>query len=148
MNKLITQGLVVCCTFLASGVQGQTKKSPAPPPVTASSQQQMMIRGKVLYEKHCMVCHQKDGGGVMNLNPPLIRTPYVLGDKSRLITIILKGLNEPLEIEGDVYVNPMPALNFLSDQQVADVLSYVRNHFQNKAPVITAAEVKKVRAQK
>lgn len=82
----------------------------------------------------------------MNLNPPLIRTTFVLGDKNRLINIVLRGLNEPIEIEGDVYVNPMPAQNFLSDQEVADVLSYVRNHFGNKASVIRAAEVKKVRA--
>lgn len=148
MNKILTTGMVACCVFLATGVQAQTKKTPAKQPPVTSTLQQTMLRGKILYEKHCMVCHQKDGGGVMNLNPPLIRTAYVLGDKTRLINVLLKGLNEPLEIDGDVYVNPMPAQNFLTDGEVADVLSYVRNHFQNQASVITASEVKRVRAQK
>lgn len=132
--------------LLATGVQGQVLKTPVTS--VSSSLQQSVLRGKVLYEKHCMVCHQKDGGGVMNLNPPLIKTTYVLGDKTRLIDILLKGLSEPIEIDGDVYANPMPAQNFLTDQQVADVLSYVRNHFGNKASVITPAEVKKARARK
>lgn len=148
MNKLATTGIVAFCMLLATGAQAQTKKTPAKPLPVTSALQQTMLRGKALYEKHCMVCHQKDGGGVMNLNPPLIRTTFVLGDKTRLINIILRGLNEPIEIDGDVYVNPMPAQDFLTDQEVADVLSYVRNHFQNKAPAITAAEVKKVRAGK
>lgn len=134
--------------LLTTAVQGQVKKTTGTPVKTSSVLQQTLQSGKILYEKHCMVCHQKDGGGVMNLNPPLIKTVYVLGDRTRLINILLKGMNEPIEIDGDVYVNPMPAQNFLSDQQVADVLSYVRNHFGNKASVITAAEVKKVRAQK
>lgn len=138
--------MVACCLFLATGAQAQTKKTPAKPPSVTPALQQTMLRGKALYEKNCMVCQQQDGGGVMNLNPPLIRTTFVLGDKNRLINIVLRGLNEPIEIEGDVYVNPMPAQNFLSDQEVADVLSYVRNHFGNKASVIRAAEVKKVRA--
>jgi mono/diheme cytochrome c family protein len=93
-------------------------------------------------------CHQSDGGGVMNMNPPLIGTTYVLGDKTQLINILLKGLTKGVEIDGDKYTNPMPAVNYLSDQQIADVLTYVRNSFGNKATLISSAEVKAVRAKK
>ena len=105
-----------------------------------------MVGGKAVYSKVCITCHQKDGGGVPRLNPPLIKTDYVLGDKTRLIRIVLKGLSTPLEIEDEQYTNPMPAQPALTDQQIADVLTYVRSNFGNKASAITPAEVKAVRA--
>lgn len=103
-------------------------------------------RGKAVYLKTCIACHQADGNGVPRLNPPLSKTDYVLGDKTRLIKIVLNGLNEEIEINGDYYSNPMPPFNTLSDQEVADVLTYIRNNFQNKASAVTASEVKTVRA--
>jgi mono/diheme cytochrome c family protein len=81
------------------------------------------------------------------MNPPLINTTYVLGNKERLIKILLKGLNENIEIDGETFSNPMPALPILKDQQIADVLTYVRNSFGNKASAVTASEVKAVRAK-
>lgn len=130
---------------LSIGLQAQTKKqAPAKVAVAGPS----LVKGKLLYNKHCLACHQSDGGGVMGLNPPLIKTDYVLGDQKRLINIVLKGLNKDIEIDGETYANPMPALGHLSDQEVADVLSFVRNSFGNKASVITPAQVKTVRASK
>ena len=52
-----------------------------------------------------------------------------------------------MEIEGETYNNVMPALNHLTDKQIADVLTYVRSNFGNKANAVTAAEVKKVRGK-
>ncbi len=104
--------------------------------------------GEKVYKKYCISCHQADAGGVPNLNPPLIQTTYVLGDKERLINIVLHGLNENIEIDGETFSNPMPPLSILKDQEIADVLTYVRNNFGNKASAITAAEVKMVRAKK
>lgn len=104
--------------------------------------------GKKVYQQYCLSCHMNDGNGVPGLNPPLGKTTWVTGDKKRLINIILKGFNEEIEINGEVYANPMPAQPQLSDQQIADVLTYIRNSFGNKASAITAAEVKAVRAAK
>lgn len=105
-------------------------------------------RGKLLYKTYCISCHQFDGGGVENMNPPLIQTPYVLGNKSRLISIVLKGFNKRVEIGGDSYSNNMPPLNYLTNQQIADVLTYVRNDFGNKASAVKIIEVKTVRSSK
>ena len=101
-----------------------------------------------MYAQTCLTCHQADGGGVPNLNPPLIKTTYVLGDKSQLARSVLNGLKVPVEIDGDTYSNAMPAQNHLNDQQIADVLTYVRNSFGNKASQVRVAEVKAVRASK
>jgi mono/diheme cytochrome c family protein len=105
-----------------------------------------LTRGAVVYKNVCITCHQADGGGVPNMNPPLIKTQYVLGDKARLAHIVLAGLAEPIEIDGDEYKQHMPAQAYLTDQQVADVLTYVRNNFGNKASAVQVAEVKAVRA--
>ncbi len=106
-----------------------------------------ITRGAVVYKNVCITCHMADGGGVPNMNPPLIKTEYVLGDKARLAHIVLAGLAEPLEIDGNDYKQHMPAQNYLTDQQVADVLTYVRNKFGNKASAVQVAEVKAVRAK-
>lgn len=103
--------------------------------------------GQLVYEQNCLTCHQANGSGVPNLNPPLRETDWVLGDKTRLINVLLKGL-QGQEIEGDVYDNAMPAHDFLTDVQIADVLTYIRNSFGNKASAITSDEVKIVRSKK
>jgi mono/diheme cytochrome c family protein len=105
-------------------------------------------RGQVVYATYCLSCHQADGGGVPNLNPPLIQTSYVLGDKNSLIKIVLKGFQKPVDIDGESYSNNMPALNSLKDQQIADVLTYIRNNFDNKAGSVNPADVKEIRSKK
>ena len=106
-------------------------------------------KGKTVYVQRCMVCHQQDGGGVPHLNPPLDGTSTVKGkDTTRLITIILKGMTDRVEIEGEYYSNNMASHADLSDQQIADVLNYIRNNWSNKVPTpVTPAEVKSVRAK-
>ena len=134
-------------------VQSQTaQKKPvatktAPKTSTSSSLKASLDRGQAVYKTVCLTCHQADGGGVPRMNPPLIKTKLVLGDKTKLITLMLKGMNEPIEIEDEEYHNPMPPHTELNDQQIADVLTYVRNSFGNKASAVNASEVKAVRAK-
>jgi mono/diheme cytochrome c family protein len=101
-------------------------------------------RGKIVYEQTCLACHQADGSGVPNLTPPLIKTSFVLGDKGRLIDIVLKGL-KGVEIDGEGFDNPMPSFASLDDKQVADVLTYIRNSFSNKATGVGMEDVGKAR---
>jgi mono/diheme cytochrome c family protein len=105
-----------------------------------------MVRGKIVYNNICLACHMADGGGVPTMNPPLIKTEYVLGDKTRLIKIVLNGFKEDVQINGQSFSNNMSAHSDLKDRQIADVLTYVRRSFGNKASRVTALEVKKVRA--
>jgi mono/diheme cytochrome c family protein len=109
--------------------------------------QSSIERGKDVFEKSCLACHQADASGVPNLAPPLIKTSFVLGDKTRLINVVLKGLKD-VEIDGERYDNPMPAFDFLTDNEVADVLTYVRNNFSNKAGGVRPEEVATVRKSK
>lgn len=107
-----------------------------------------IARGKVVYNQVCVTCHQVDGGGVPNMNPPLIKSSWVSGDKKRLINILLKGFSEKVIIDGDYYSNNMPSQASLTDQQIADVLTFIRNNFDNKASAVLPIDVKKARNNK
>lgn len=114
--------------------------------INARQTQTPKQRGAVLYKQYCLTCHQEDGSGVPRLNPPLIKTSYVTGDKKKLIKWVLQGSVEKVPIDGQTYSNNMPAQNYLTDQQIADVLTYIRGSFGNKSPAVLPADVKIVRA--
>jgi mono/diheme cytochrome c family protein/glucose/arabinose dehydrogenase len=109
-------------------------------------------KGKEIYgrEGYCATCHQPDGRGLSASQfPPLIKTKWVLGNEDRLIKIALKGLMGPMDIDGKTYPGQVPMTPFgglLNDDEVAAVLTYVRNSFGNRAPAIQPEQVKKVRA--
>jgi len=102
-------------------------------------------RGKAVYKKVCITCHQPDGDGVPRMIPPLSKTKYILGAKEKLVQILVKGLNEEVEVNGDFYNTPMPAQSQLTNREIADVLTFVRNSFGNKAAAVTEAEVIAIR---
>jgi mono/diheme cytochrome c family protein len=106
-----------------------------------------MEGGSKVYKTVCMACHQADGLGVQRMNPPLVKTKWVLGDKKALARIVINGLKGgEIEIDGDSFHNPMPPQGEqLDDKQIADVLTYVRNSFGNKASAVSVAEVKAAR---
>jgi mono/diheme cytochrome c family protein len=105
-----------------------------------------VARGKQVYLTQCLACHQVDAAGVQGMNPPLIKTKFVLGDKPSLVKIVLNGMTGAVDINGDTYHNVMAPHSELTDQQIADVLTYVRNSFGNKASAVTVAQVKAIRA--
>ena len=113
-----------------------------------SEEQLIIMRGKALYAKNCMACHQSDGGGSGNVNPPLANSPYVLENPERLSAILIKGLGGPIEVLGTTYNGAMPAWeNTLSEVQIAEVLTFIRQEWGNSAGRITAEEVSKVSAK-
>lgn len=103
--------------------------------------------GKKVYQKNCLTCHQANGGGVPKMNPPLIDAAFVKGDTRKLIQWVLLGSTQKIPIDGKYYSNNMPSQATLKDQDIADVLTYIRNNFKNKASAIAANEVKETRAQ-
>ena len=142
--------LLTIAALLALGgapVRAQKKPAPKAKPktVVAGVAPATLLAGKALYAQNCLSCHQADGGGVERMNAPLTKTAWVLGDKTRLAKVLLNGM-QGVDIEGETYTNVMPAFATLSDQQLADVLTYVRNSFGNKASAVKAAEVKAARA--
>ena len=112
----------------------------------SSETDESLLSGKAVYDSYCLPCHMSNGKGAPGMNPPLTGTDWVLGDKERLIRVILQGLSEPVEIQGEIYQNVMASHAFLSDRQIADVLTFVRKSFGNDASEIHTDEVANVRA--
>jgi len=115
------------------------------------SDRALFVKGKEIYERegYCITCHQPDGKGLDPSGfPPLAGTDWVLGDEERLIKLTLHGLMGPIEVLGKTYPGQVPMTPFgglLNDEEVAAVLTYVRNAFGNKAAVVSPEKVKAVR---
>ena len=101
--------------------------------------------GQKNYNQYCMACHQSNGMGASGRFPPLNGTDWVTGDKQRLVNLILNGMEGAIEVNGEIYDGLMPQHSFLNDDQIADVLTYIRTHFGNQAESISAEEVEKLR---
>ncbi len=113
---------------------------------------ELFVQGSKLYAKdgYCVTCHQVNGKGLTASGfPPLANSKWVTGNEDRLIKLVLKGIMGPMELNGVKYEGQVPMTPFgglMNDQEIAAVLTYVRNSFGNKATPINAAKVKAIRA--
>ena len=96
----------------------------------------------------CMACHGPNAEGTV-IAPPLAKSNWVNGPAENLIRIQLRGLNGPLTVSGKAYTLPvpMPPQAQQTDEQIAAVLTYVRNSFGNSAPAVTPEQVKALRSE-
>ncbi|MCH7409179.1 PQQ-dependent sugar dehydrogenase [Belliella sp. DSM 111904] len=88
--------------------------------------------GKQLYGSYCASCHKEDGTGVHDIFPSLIRSQAVVGNKEPLIQILLKGL------ENKENGQMMPSFSFMKDEELAAILTFIRQEWGNSAPPISA----------
>ncbi|QDU76752.1 Cytochrome c-552 precursor [Bremerella volcania] len=120
-------------------------------PVTADPKVMAMGKEIFLRESHCATCHQPHGQGMPNLYPPIDGTLWTNGSEDRLISMVLDGMHGTIEVKGKTYSSPpLPPMTgfrqLLNDEEVAAVLTYVRNSWSNRAKPITASQVAKIRA--
>ena len=99
-------------------------------------------RGQDVYMTNCMSCHMINGEGVAGVYPPLAGEDSLLADVNLNIDIILKGQKGEVMVNGQQYNTDMPSQEYLTDEQIADVLNYVRNTWGNKAEMIVPEQVK------
>jgi mono/diheme cytochrome c family protein len=103
-----------------------------------------MARGKEIYTAQCITCHQEQGEGIADVFPPLAKSDYLMTNKKRSIQQILHGVSGDIKVNGKTYNGEMTGFD-LTDQEVSDVLNYIRNSWGNKGGAITPAEVKAAR---
>lgn len=112
-------------------------------------------KGEALFTSVCQTCHGADGGGVKSLAPPLNQSEWVTGNKDKLISIVLFGLTGPVKVNGHVYQTPevsgdMPGIGYDKDmpnEDIAQLLSFIRRSWRNNADKVTTEEVTKVRTK-
>jgi glucose/arabinose dehydrogenase/mono/diheme cytochrome c family protein len=98
-----------------------------------------------LYDSYCRPCHQPNGKGDGARFPPLDSSEWVIGDKHRLINTVLNGVIGSIDVNGRAYSGTMPPHNFLSDDDLAVILTYIRRNFHNIADSVSPQEVNMVR---
>jgi mono/diheme cytochrome c family protein len=103
---------------------------------------QSIQRGQEVYANTCKACHQDKGQGMEGVYPPLAKSDFLAKDPKRAIDIVLHGINGEILVNGKKYNLDMPAQSQLTDQQITDVLNFVRNSWGNKGKTITVAQVK------
>ncbi|WP_025761717.1 DUF7133 domain-containing protein [Dyadobacter tibetensis] len=114
---------------------------------------QQFPKGEALFTSICQTCHGIDGNGVASLGPPLNQSEWVTGDKNRLISVVLFGLTGPVTVNGHVYKTPeisgdMPGIGYddaMGNEDIAQLLSFIRKSWRNNADVVSTEEVTKVR---
>lgn len=131
MKKILVVFLLGTCSILVSWRS----------PITYEKQP----KGKKTFDRVCSPCHGADAKGIPSFSPPLSKSKIVLGPASKLIRVILRGSDELKTEPGHINKNSMPSHASLKDRRIANLLTFIRNNFGNKAPAITADEVKLVR---
>lgn len=102
--------------------------------------------GQRLYGKHCLACHQADGRGVPNMQPPIAGGTWVKGDAQALALFLMTGGFGSATRKDGAFDNVMPEFRQLPDQDLAEILTYIREKFGGGAAPVTAAEVAAARA--
>jgi glucose/arabinose dehydrogenase/mono/diheme cytochrome c family protein len=97
-----------------------------------------------LYNTYCAICHQRDGMGNDRF-PPLSGSEWVVGNKMVPIGIVLNGLEGEYYVKGKTYNNKMPSLNLLPDETIAEIVTYIRQNFNNNASAVSSEDVAKAR---
>jgi nitrite reductase (NO-forming) len=146
-NEKIYSGKISDKVYLPEGGAIQTVDSPKEQKVVARSKDERIKAGKHKYEAVCAACHQLDGSGIKHAFPPLAKADYLNADKERAINVVVHGMQGKISVNGDVYSAVMPKLD-LSDEDIANILTYVYSSWGNKGYVVTPEEVKAQRSQK
>jgi mono/diheme cytochrome c family protein len=107
----------------------------------------MIEAGARVYNLYCAPCHQRDGRGDGARFPPLGKSEWVVGNKKRLIELLLNGMEKPITVNGEAYEGTMPSHGFLSDEDASAVLTYIRKSFGNQASSISIADVEEARSK-
>ena len=118
------------------------------PTVKALTNEQQLLfdSGKQTFAGLCAACHQPTGKGLEGLAPPLADSEWVLGDPERIVKVVMHGLRGPIKVKGVAYSYDMPAAGFLTDEQIAGVLTYIRREWDHAAPPVPVDLVQKIRA--
>ncbi|MDF1826511.1 MAG: c-type cytochrome [Verrucomicrobiales bacterium] len=117
--------------------------------LVTEKQRSQFKEGELHYQRICMGCHQVHGNGQQYLAPPLVGSEWVLGSTKRLFALVLDGVEGPIEVLGKTYKAPeiqplMPGLRLnpeINDEQLAAILTYVRNAWGNAATTVEAKEL-------
>ncbi|GJM11550.1 MAG: nitrite reductase [Lysobacteraceae bacterium] len=139
MNKGYLGILAVAAVFGGASAIADDSAVKAHQAEVASAQ--AALDGAALYGQHCQACHQPNGQGLAGAFPPLAGSDFLLADPERAIDIVVNGLNGPIRVNNVDYSGVMPAMSYLTDAEVAAILTHTLNSWGNDGGSIAVAQV-------
>ena len=139
MNKKLLFSILIACIAIFSCGRYEDFKNSATENYTDDKMQKYakyMIQGKQLYTTHCSNCHQENGDGLGKLFPPLAKSDYMLTDIPRSICAIKNGLKGEIKVNGKSYNQAMPALERLTNLEIAEITTYIYNSWGNEKGMV------------
>jgi len=109
------------------------------------TKEEQVNAGRVLFLGTCSTCHQMEGQGIPKVFPPLAKSDYLMADKKRSIDVLLNGLSGKVMVNGQEFASVMPPMSHMADDELANILTFVRNSWGNSGDAVSAAEVTQVR---
>ncbi len=105
---------------------------------------QYVSEGRKLYSLHCANCHQVNGEGLASLYPPVKNSDFLMKDMDKSICYVKNGLKGEINVNGIVFNQEMPANNTLTDLELAEILTFVVNEFNEREKLISQKDVRRV----
>jgi nitrite reductase (NO-forming) len=139
-DSLIYSGQIQRGVYNPEGGAIQTIPAPEGLDLRASSTAERILFGERVYEANCLACHQAEGEGIPIAFPPLAGADFLNADRDRAIGVVLSGLDGAITVNGALFDGVMPAMQ-LSDEDVANVLTYVYSQWGNSGQIVLPAEV-------
>lgn len=145
-DKSIYSGKISDEVYLPEGAGIKVTEQPQKLVAPAKTKAERIQRGQTVFTTNCMACHQSTGLGIPNVFPPLAQSDFLNKDKIRAIKTVTGGLQGKVVVNGKEFNGVMPAWG-LSDEDIANVLSYIYNSWGNSGKEVTAEEVKTYRVK-
>lgn len=145
-DSVIFSGRVAEGVYLPEGGAVQTLPIDQMEPPRASTPEERVAFGERVYAQNCVACHQAEGQGIPGAIPPLAASDFLNADEARAVDVIVNGLDGPITVNGESFNSIMPALG-LSNDDVANVLTYIYSQWGNAGSVVLPQEVTTVREQ-
>ena len=146
LHRCIPVLLALGAAVLTSPVAPAQQVHAAEVAAAAAPSAAQITAGEQVFKGLCMACHQADGKGLPGAFPPLAGSDFLLGNSDRAVGIVVNGLQGEVVINGAKYNAVMPAMTQLTDQQIADAITYVLNSWGNSGGSITVTRVAAERA--
>lgn len=103
--------------------------------------QQYYLQGQTLYITYCSNCHQKNGTGLGRVYPPLAKSDYMNNHFEEVICLMRNGKQGEIVVNGESYVQGMPAIPTLTDLEIAEIATYIYNTWEHNRGMIEVKDV-------
>ncbi len=143
-DKIVYSGKISDQVYLPEG--GAIQETPAAQVAVAKTVDDQIRMGKAVFTQNCAACHQPTGVGIPGAFPPLAGSDFLNADKTRAIHIVKGGLSGEVTVNGNKFNGVMPALG-LSDNDVANVLTYVYSSWGNSKKIVKPSESKGIKPE-